>query len=337
MKRGSSGCSLVVGVDKPAGMSSHDVVNRCRSIFGERRVGHAGTLDPAATGVLPVLVGPATRLDAYLTGHDKRYRAQICFGVSTDTDDAQGRVLREGPVPPQLLDEDFAASFVAGLVGARKQMPPAYSAIKVEGKKSYEQARAGAIIDMSPRDIEVYEARLVGVLDPGPEGMPAWDVELHVSKGTYIRAIARDVGIDLGCPAHLGSLRRTAVGSLALDDCVGLDALAELKEGAALDPVALLGCRFSYADEAMTARLRNGAGFRREELALFELRRVPPEVEMGSCIPGAQASGEAPQDGELVAVVADNRLAALYCYDGESARYRARCVFQTGVSRGENL
>lgn len=172
VKRGLSGLSLVVGVNKPAGMSSHDVVNRCRSIFGERRVGHTGTLDPMATGVLPICVGPATRLGAYLTGHDKRYRVSIAFGAGTDTDDAAGTVVRTGEVPDRVLDPEFAAAFVASLVGRRKQMPPAYSAIKVNGKKSYEAARAGNIIDLAPRDIEVYDARLLGVHEGDGEELP---------------------------------------------------------------------------------------------------------------------------------------------------------------------
>ena len=191
VKRGLSGLSLVVGVNKPAGMSSHDVVNRCRSIFGERRVGHTGTLDPMATGVLPICVGPATRLGAYLTGHDKRYRVSIAFGAGTDTDDAAGTVVRTGEVPDRVLDPEFAAAFVASLVGRRKQMPPAYSAIKVNGKKSYEAARAGNIIDLAPRDIEVYDARLLGVHEGDGEELPSWDVSFEVSKGTYIRSDAR--------------------------------------------------------------------------------------------------------------------------------------------------
>ena len=334
MKRGSSGHSLVVGVDKPAGMSSHDVVNRCRSIFGERRVGHAGTLDPAATGVLPILVGPATRLDDYLSGHDKRYLAWISFGAATDTDDAEGEVIRSGAVPAELLDEDFAADFVAGLVGARKQMPPAYSAIKVAGERSYDRARAGKIIEMEPRNIEVKEARLLELSEEGPDGAPSWRVELLVSKGTYIRAIARDAGRDLGCPAHLAALRRCAVGRLSLEDCVGLDALAELKERAALDPVDLLGCRFAYLDGEAAARVANGAQLASGEVELFERRHLALEEELNCCSSGVRASEAAPEEGELVAMLAENRLVALYGYDGQGACYRARCVFQTGVSRG---
>ena len=150
MKRGESGLSLVVGVDKPSGMTSHDVVNRCRRIFGEKRVGHTGTLDPLASGVLPICIGPATRLGAYLTGHDKAYRATIAFGVGTDTDDCEGTVTRTGEAPVEAGDRSFAEQAVEQMLGPQKQMPPAYSAIKVNGKKSYEAAREGHIIELSP-------------------------------------------------------------------------------------------------------------------------------------------------------------------------------------------
>ena len=311
MKRGTSGLSLVVGVNKPAGMSSHDVVNRCRRIFGERRVGHTGTLDPMATGVLPVCVGPATRLGAYLTGHDKRYRVRIAFGAGTDTDDAEGRVLRTAPVPARVLDPEFARAFVAGLVGARKQMPPAYSAVKVGGTKSYEAARSGSIIELKPRDIVVHDALLLGVREVADGcDLPSWDVEFHVSKGTYIRALARDAGAALGCPAHVAALERTALGLLSLEECVSLEALADLGDRAALDPVRLLG--------------------------VFERRRTTSALELCACTAGVRESCEPPKDGELVAVVSDNRLAALYGYDRARDRFKARCVFQTGVSRGRD-
>lgn len=337
MKRGASGLSLVVGVNKPAGMSSHDVVNRCRSIFGERRVGHTGTLDPMATGVLPVCVGPATRLGPYLTGHDKRYRVTIAFGAGTDTDDADGTVVRTAPVPARVLDEDFAAAFVAGLVGARKQMPPAYSAVKVGGKKSYEAARAGTIIDLSPRDIVVHEARLLAVRDAPPGGLPSWDVEFHVSKGTYIRALARDAGLSLGCPAHVAALERTALGTLGIEECASLDVLAELGDRAALDPVRLLGTRFAFASEELAGRVGNGAQIPGSELRLFERRRASLAAELCACTAGVRESCEPPDDEELVALVAENRLAALYAYDKARDRYQARCVFQTGVSRGRDI
>ena len=153
MKRGSSGLSLVVGIDKPAGVTSHDVVNRVRRIFEEKRVGHAGTLDPLASGVLPVLVGPATRLSDHLMGHDKAYQVRIAFGQGTTTDDAEGEVIRCHATPSNLLDKDFARKFLKSIIGPQNQLPPSYSAIKVNGKKAYKEARAGNIIDINTDQI----------------------------------------------------------------------------------------------------------------------------------------------------------------------------------------
>lgn len=337
MKRGLSGLSLVVGVNKPAGMSSHDVVNSCRRIFGERRVGHMGTLDPLATGVLPICVGPATRLDAYLVGHDKRYRVRILFGIGTTTDDAEGDIVRQGAVPSRVFDPDYAAAFVAGLVGARKQMPPAYSAIKVNGKRAYEAARTGTIIDLKPRDIEVYEACLLGIGEAGAKGYPVWDVEFRVSKGTYIRALARDAGVALGCPAHVGALERTQLGLLSIEECVSLEALADLKVRAALDPVSLLGCRFAYVDDAGACAVRNGVPLPEDRLALFERRTSPMAIELCACTAGVCESRRTPEQEEIIAIIAGNRLIALYAYDEQRDAWISRCVFAVGVSRGNDI
>ena len=220
MKRGQSGICCIVGIDKQQGMSSHDVVNAVRRVFGERRVGHTGTLDPLATGALAVCVGPATRLDAYMTAHDKTYEVRISFGASTDTDDAEGTVVRTEPVPPEVCDAAFASDHVRSLVGHHRQIPPAYSAIKRGGVKACDAARSGNIIQLEPRDIQIYEAELIGLeLDPDAPQL-YWDVRLSVSKGTYIRSIARDVGISLGTVAHVDRLRRIDADNLDVEDCV---------------------------------------------------------------------------------------------------------------------
>ncbi len=337
MKRGASGLSLVVGVDKPANMSSHDVVNRCRGIFGEKRVGHAGTLDPLASGVLPVCVGPATRLAAFLAEHDKHYRVRIAFGASTSTDDAEGEVLRTGPVPDEVLDPFFAQSFASSLVGKHKQMPPVYSALKVGGVKACDAARKGRIIDLSPRDIEIYDARLEGVYGLAPGEEPAWDVSFHVSKGTYIRSLARDVGVAVGTPAHVAALVRTRVGELGIEECVSLAALERLREGAALDPVRLLGLRMAFLDNGQTQAVCNGAALARAEVSLFKRRRAGAAAEMCACTAGVCESAEEPHDGELVSMVAQNKLCGIYEYREAGECYRSRCVFQTGVARGGNI
>jgi tRNA pseudouridine55 synthase len=239
-KRGQTDLSGVLLVDKPAGMTSHDVVDHVRRATGERRVGHAGTLDPMATGLLLILVGPATRLAPYFTAAEKSYDARIAFGFETDTDDADGRPAVRALVPDEVCDPFFAAGTVASLVGTHEQIPPAYSAIKRGGKVAYEAARAGEALELEPRTIEVTAARLLGV-ECEPE--PAWDVELGVSKGTYIRALARDLGRALDTAAHLSALRRTRSGSAHVAHACTLDAIASVEDPASLfvDPVAALG------------------------------------------------------------------------------------------------
>ena len=154
MKRGTTDLCLVLAVDKPSGMTSHDVVSRARRIFGEKRIGHTGTLDPLASGVLPLCVGPATRLDQFLTGHDKSYVVSVVFGAATDTDDCDGEVIRTGVVPDEVFDPFFASVFVGGLVGKSKQLPPVYSAIKVGGTKACDcllyTSAAGAFRQRNP-------------------------------------------------------------------------------------------------------------------------------------------------------------------------------------------
>ena len=272
-----------------------------------------------------------------LTAHDKHYRVTIAFGVGTDTDDAEGRVTRTGDVPACVTDPVFAASFVAGLVGAGKAVArETYSAIKVNGKKSYEAARAGNIIDLAPRDIEVYEARLLEVREGRGDELPTWDVAFHVSKGTYIRALARDVGVALGCPAHVAALERTRLGTLDLEECVSLDVLAELKDrprshsafGRAL-PVRA-GCGCPEGGERLSIACFGAS--------LYERRRSTADLELCACTSGVRESCTGPKDGgETVAVIADNKLVALYGYDQARDAYQARCVFQTGVSRGKDL
>ena len=333
-KRGTTDLSLMVGVDKPSGMTSHDVVNRVRRIFGERRVGHTGTLDPLASGVLPVCIGPAARLDPYLVGHDKSYVVSIVFGAATDTDDAEGTVIRTGEVPEEVFDPFFASTFVASLVGKSKQLPPVYSAIKVGGKKACDEARAGRVIDLTPRDIEVHAAELLGIW--GADGVePArWDVAFTVSAGTYIRSLARDAGNALGCPAHVGALRRTAVGAITLEECVSLETLEDIGLAAALDPLRALGCRFAYVDDATAARVRNGNPLPARDVALCERRSSDAVSELCACTAGVRESCEPPADDEIVALVYDNRIIALYAYRADRDQFASRCVFPIGVIRG---
>lgn len=336
MIRGASGLSLIVGVNKPQGMSSHDVVNRVRKIFGERRVGHTGTLDPMAQGVLPICVGPATRLDNYLVGHDKTYRARIAFGVSTTTEDALGDVvLRETALPLELTNPEFAREVLQRFVGTFNQLPPAYSAIKVDGKKACDEARRGTVIQLEPRKITVSQAELLAIgseLSFGEE-LPYWDVLFEVSKGTYIRSLARDIGIALATPAHLSSLVRTKVGALCLEDCVSLEALESYGVASALDPVSLLGCRLFFVREDIAQRVDCGNQLRPEGIDFFTMPALE-RIDACACTTGIRKSCAPLGDGELFAAIKDNTLKVLYRYNEQKDILEASCVFQIGVTRG---
>ncbi len=334
MKRGASGLSMLVGIDKPSGMSSHDVVNRMRGVFKEKRIGHTGTLDPLATGALAVCIGPATRLGSYLHADDKRYLFRMSFGSATDTDDCDGRVIRTGTVPDEAADPLFAEKFVAGLVGKHQQLPPAYSAIKVDGVRSYKAARKGEVIDLKPRPIEVYEARLQGIGEAVDGRSLEWDVEAKVSKGTYVRALARDIGNTLGCPAHITALRRTQSGSLDVLECHGLEQAGQLGEKAALDPVKLLGLRLAFLDDSQAGFVENGRPLGIRGMALFSYPSAVQAYAFDNCSAGIVETAEELADNELVSMVSDNKLKAIYRYNASKGSLSPDCIFSIGVSRG---
>jgi tRNA pseudouridine55 synthase len=205
----------VLVIDKPEGPTSHDVVGRVRRVLGERRVGHAGTLDPLATGVVVVVVGGATRLAAYLTSDDKRYRATIRFGIATATYDREGTPLGDPrPVPAELPAAVTAA--LAGLAGTRPQTPPSYSAKKIDGERAHRLARRGEAVTPAPAVVTLRDWRLVG------HDGDTVTIDLETSAGFYVRSLAHDLGAALGCGAHLAALRRTGSGAFRLDDAVPL-------------------------------------------------------------------------------------------------------------------
>lgn len=208
-----------LNLDKPVGFTSHDVVARVRRLAGRGvKVGHAGTLDPAATGVLPVALGHATRLIEYLVDAHKGYVGEVRLGVTTATDDAEGAVVAQAPVPP--LSDEQVEAVLAPLRGPILQVPPIYSALHHEGKRLYELARAGVHVELAPRPVTVFALMWAWA---GPETLR---ITVTCSKGTYIRSLARDIGQALGCGAHLAALRRSAVGPFTLEHAVALEALA---------------------------------------------------------------------------------------------------------------
>ncbi|OBH13242.1 tRNA pseudouridine(55) synthase TruB [Mycobacterium sp. E1747] len=216
------GPGLVI-VDKPAGMTSHDVVGRCRRIFATRRVGHAGTLDPMATGVLVIGVERATKILGLLTAASKSYAATIRLGQTTATEDAEGEVLHSVSAAHLTREEIDAA--VATLRGAIDQVPSAVSAIKVDGRRAYRLVREGQTVELAARPVRVDRFEVCDVRSEGP--FVDVDVEVDCSSGTYVRALARDVGAALGVGGHLTALRRTRVGRFTLEWARSLDDLAE--------------------------------------------------------------------------------------------------------------
>lgn len=206
-------------VDKPVGMTSHDVVQAIRNGTGLRRAGHTGTLDPRASGVLVILVGPAVRLSEYVSASDKRYQAIIRLGGSTDTFDAEGMVTPTKD-PVTVTEAEFETALKT-FVGEIEQTPPPYSAVKVQGRKAYEMAREGEAVDLAPRKITVHHLE---VLEWTP---PEVVIDVHCSSGTYVRSLANDLGVMLGSGAYLVGLRRTKSGRFSLRDSVPLRKLQE--------------------------------------------------------------------------------------------------------------
>lgn len=211
--------SGVLVVDKPVGMTSHDVVQAIRNGTGLRRAGHTGTLDPRASGVLVILVGPAVRLSEFVSASDKRYQAIIRLGSTTDTFDADGKFTRSDQ-PVDVTEEKFE-EVLKTFIGEIEQTPPPYSAVKVQGRKAYEMARQGEEVDLTPRKITVHHLE---VLEWAP---PEVVIDVHCSSGTYVRSLANDLGNALGCGAYLVGLRRTKSGRFSLRDAVPLRKLQE--------------------------------------------------------------------------------------------------------------
>jgi tRNA pseudouridine55 synthase len=286
----------LVIVDKPGGMTSHDVVARIRRLAGTRRVGHAGTLDPMATGVLVVGVEKATRLLGYLTLTEKQYDATIRLGQSTTTDDAEGDITYTASAAH--VSAETLAAAIKDLTGEISQVPPAVSAIKVDGQRAYRLTRAGAAPELKPRPVTVHDFSLTAIRREADH--LDVDATVRCSSGTYIRALARDLGSKLGTGGHLVRLRRTRVGGYGLDQARTLEQLAERFEVMPLAQAAAVAFprRDLSADEAR--RLAHGA-------------RLPASVGVGPPTPGtpeAPVTRERPTaaygpDGSLVALLTE--------------------------------
>lgn len=291
----------LVVVDKPAGWSSHDVVARGRRLYRTKKVGHAGTLDPMATGVLVLGVGRGTKLLTFLVGADKEYTATIRLGQATITDDAEGEITTVGAVAG--IDRAAIGAAVARLTGDIQQVPSSVSAIKIKGERSYARVRAGEEVDLPARPVTVARFEVLDVRPADADGHAVLDVDVvvEVSSGTYVRALARDLGVDLGSHGHLTALRRTRVGGLTLDHAHTLEELAALRDDAGDEAVMPL----TPLEEAAAAALTTRALTEGEARALGFGQRVE------SAQPGREepVAALAP-DGSLVAVLDESRSTA---------------------------
>ncbi len=273
----------IVNLDKPVGPTSHDMVGLLRRLTQMRRIGHAGTLDPLASGVLPILVGAATRFSEELTGGGKRYTAVIRLGWTSATDDAEGPLERgSGPLP----EMDAVRSALEAFVGTHEQLPPAFSARKVAGQRAHRAARAGTALELAPRSVTIEAIDLLGS-EAGPDLLDV-RIDLRCGPGTYVRSLARDLGERLGCGGHLAALRRTEAAGLRAEDAIRPERLEELATAGRLDealmPVAdLLPLPHAVLAGEEAVRFLHGSGVRP--------RSAPPADGRHAVFSGTQLLG----------------------------------------------
>ncbi|GFI64444.1 tRNA pseudouridine synthase B [Lachnospiraceae bacterium] len=296
----------IIIIDKEPGFTSHDVVAKLRGICGQKKIGHTGTLDPAATGVLPVCLGSGTRLCDMLTDTDKEYVAELLLGVETDTQDTTGRVLATREV--NVSREELRAA-VFSFAGDYGQVPPMYSALKVNGKKLYELAREGKEVERKARQVKIHE---IEILDCS---LPVVKLRVACSKGTYIRTLCADIGARLGCGGTMQSLRRTAAGRFRLEDAVTLERVQEKKDQGRLKELILSvdlvfeNCPSLHVRGEGINRLNNG----------------------NSILPEQTAEGTVHKPGEWVRFYgSDYGFAGIYAYDAGRKCYLPVKMFPGG-------
>lgn len=287
------GLDGILVIDKPIGPTSHDVVGLIRRLAATKRVGHGGTLDPFASGVLPIFLGRGTRVVEFHLGDTKGYRATICFGASSTTDDLEGELTpAQGPAP----ERDAVESGLRSLLGTIQQRPPAYSAIKVAGRRAYALARAGESVELRPREVVIERLDLIGWDESDPE-RPIAIVDVACSAGTYVRSLARDLGASLGNGAYLGALRRTASGPFGLDAAVALDEVREAASGGPEHLIPLLRPIDDGLDRFPTVLLSS-----EEVTAVSRGQFVRPDAGYA---PGADRYRLRAPTGDLVAIATD--------------------------------
>lgn len=292
----------ILNVYKEKGYTSHDVVAKLRGIVGQRKIGHTGTLDPDAEGVLPVCLGKATKVCDLLTDKDKTYRAVLLLGKTTDTQDLTGEVLNESDTC--FLNEKEVETAIQGFVGEYRQIPPMYSALKVNGKKLYELAREGKVIERKARTVYIREIRILSI------ELPRVTMEVTCSKGTYIRTLCQDIGEKLGVGGCMESLLRTQVGRFSLEDSKTLQNIQELKENGSLEQI-LIPVDNLFED------------YRRVQVD----KKQEPLLYNGNMF-YMEGQKDVPYDKEMVRVYdCEGKFVAIYRYDAENNQYKIVKMF----------
>jgi len=285
-------------LNKPQGITSFSAVSAIKRAASEKRVGHTGTLDPMATGVLPILLGRATSLSSLMLDADKRYTAEIKLGVTTDSDDITGNVISEREVKVKKTDIEKAISAFTGVL---EQIPPMYSALKKDGVRLYKLAREGKMVEIEPRKIEVFENNLLSF----NEKENTFKIDVHVSKGTYIRSLARDIGEYLGCGATLTQLCRTAASGFSISDCVSLEDIqnGDISEFILSEEQAVLHLPEINITDKQATRFCNGGQLGYDRLQSF-------------CF----------SDGTLLRVKNKGRLLGIGVADDEKKQINIKCI-----------
>lgn len=222
----------IIVINKPKNCTSHDVVYKVKKIFNEK-VGHTGTLDPLATGVLPLLIGKGTLCSKYLINHDKIYEVELTLGKKTDTADSEGKIIETRDVPTEILKQQNVEKVLSSFIGKQKQIPPIYSAIKVKGKKLYEYARKGQEVEIQPREIEIYSINLMKINSETKK----IEFQVHCSKGTYIRTLCEDIAEKLSTVGYMSELNRIQVGTFTLSEAVSIENLEKAPKEKYLIPI----------------------------------------------------------------------------------------------------
>lgn len=306
MKRGTSNFNFICGVDKPSGKSSHDVINYMRRALDEGRIGHMGTLDPLATGVLIVGVGSSARLNKYINLQNKEYIVDATFGASTDSLDSDGSIEQVLYPNNEFLNNDWAVKQLKMFEGKYMQTPPNISAIKIHGTPAYKIARSGQKPNMSAREVVIYSIKLVKVFKPGNtklssvnlDKLVTWRLIVSCSKGTYVRSLVRDIACKLNTCGHVSSLIRTKVGSINISDCMKLQFLnkSRIKK---LNPVNLLNFPCASVENSAYNRMKNGCEISTSNLNFVEFNTFKKQ----SCLHN---------ENNLVCIIYKSKLIAIY-------------------------